>query len=149
MPGVVEELGGGFVRGSFVDAATDEVAQFVGVDVFAGVAFDAFEEGFGVEPGFAQVDIGDGGARADDHAVLKGEMVHDAAPCGAIADEIDAMSAHEGEFADHALKLGEAFLTFFIVRTDDGDARRQAETARGLSSQRSRPEVRDAKQSTN
>jgi len=141
--GVLEKLGGGFVGGGFVDAATDEVAQFVGVDVLAGAALGAFAKGFGVEPGFAKVEIGDGGARADDDAVLEGEMMHDGVPRGAIADEIDAMAADEGEFADEALQLGETFLTCCIVRADDGDAGRQSEAARRLSSQRSGREVRD------
>ncbi len=70
-------------------------------------------------------------------------MVHDGAPCGAIADEIDAMSADEGEFADEALQFGEAFLTCCIVRADDGDAGRQSEAARRLCSQRSGREIRD------
>ena len=147
--GVFEELGGGFVCGGFVDATADEVAQFVGVDVLAGAALGAFAEGFGVKPRFAQMEIGDGGARVDDYAILESEMVHDGAPCGAITDEIDAMSADEGEFADEALQLGETFLTCLIVRANDGDAGRQSEAAGGLCSQRSGREVRDGKQPTN
>jgi len=129
-------LGGSSVRSGFVNAATGEVAQLVGVDVIAGVAFGAFAESFRIEPGLAQANIGNSGARVDTYSVCESQMVHDAAPRSTIADEVNAMSAHEGEFADQPLKFGDAFLTLSVVRADGGDAGRQTETAGGLGSHR-------------
>ena len=89
--------------------------EFVSVNGIAVAAIGAFAEGFGEEPGFAQVKIGDGGARTDDYAVFEGEMMHDGAPRGAIADEVDAMPANESKFADETLQHGEALPTCSIV----------------------------------
>lgn len=46
------------------------------------------------------------------------------------------MSADEGEFADEALEIGQAFPAGLIVCADYGDAGRQSHAAGGLCLQR-------------
>ena len=46
------------------------------------------------------------------------------------------MAAHEGEFADEPPQLADDFVTIVVVGADHGDAGRQTQAARGLSSQR-------------
>ena len=121
---VAEELDGSFVGGGFLDATASEVAEFVGIDVLATFAIGAIAEGCGIEPSFAQANIGNGSARADDHAVSDGEMVQNRLPGGAIAHDVDAVTAHERKFADELPQLRDGIVTSVVVGADDGDARR-------------------------
>ena len=73
--GVIQQLRGGFVGCRFINASANEVAQFMSVDFFAGAMLRAFAQSCRVEPGFAQMDIGNGTARRDNDTILQGQMM--------------------------------------------------------------------------
>jgi len=101
--GVVEQLEGSSMGISFLDATAGEVPEFMSVNVFTVISMRAPAERLGIEPRFAQANIGDGGARVDDYAVAQRKAMQDALPCIGIANDVHAMSAHKGEFTDEAL----------------------------------------------